>query len=108
MGAMDVRAMSAIGEKATDVEPCPKGRTDYEECFAPFHYCPEKGCGRRMPVATAPPTFLDGLRAAREAVLRQTDLTELVHFERPSDFRKGVLTCLAAVDAVIDSQRESR
>ena len=26
--------------------PCPKGRTDYEACFAPFRYCPEKGCGR--------------------------------------------------------------
>ena len=22
------------------------GRTDYEACFAPFRYCPEKGCGR--------------------------------------------------------------
>lgn len=28
------------------MEPCPKGRTDYEACFAPFRYCPEKGCGR--------------------------------------------------------------
>ena len=27
-------------------EPCPQGRTDYEACFAPFRYCPEKGCGR--------------------------------------------------------------
>jgi hypothetical protein len=27
-------------------EPCPKGRTDYDECFAPFRYCPVKGCGR--------------------------------------------------------------
>lgn len=22
------------------------GRTDYDECFAPFRYCPVKGCGR--------------------------------------------------------------
>lgn len=28
------------------LEPCPKGNTDYEACFAPFRYCPEKGCGR--------------------------------------------------------------
>lgn len=41
--------------------------------------------------------------AARTAVARQTDLTELVHFERPSDFRKGVLTCLVA----LDNERES-
>jgi hypothetical protein len=27
-------------------EPCPQGRTDYEACFAPFRYCPVKGCGR--------------------------------------------------------------
>lgn len=48
--------------------------------------------------------FLAGLRAARETVERQTDLTELVHFERPSDFRKGVLTCLAALDAQINER----
>lgn len=36
--------------------------------------------------------------AAREAVARQTDLTELVHFDRPSDFRKGVLSSLVALD----------
>lgn len=27
-------------------ERCPQGRTDYEACFAPFRYCPVKGCGR--------------------------------------------------------------
>lgn len=27
-------------------EPCPQGRTDYDACFAPFRYCPIKGCGR--------------------------------------------------------------
>lgn len=28
--------------------PCPKGHTPgtFSECFAPFRYCPEKGCGR--------------------------------------------------------------
>lgn len=25
---------------------CPLGHTDYEACFAPFRYCPVKGCGR--------------------------------------------------------------
>jgi hypothetical protein len=25
----------------------------------------------------------------------------LVHFDKPSDFRKGVLTCLAALDSAI-------
>lgn len=24
---------------------CPQGRIDYEACFAPFRYCPVKGCG---------------------------------------------------------------
>lgn len=28
-----------------------------------------------------------------------TDLTDLVHFERPSDFRKGVLTVITALNA---------
>ncbi len=28
------------------LEPCPKGQTDYEACFAPFRYCPVEGCGR--------------------------------------------------------------
>lgn len=45
--------------------------------------------------------LIQGMKEAREIVARQTDLTELVHFERPSDFRKGVLTCLAALDARI-------
>lgn len=49
-------------------------------------------------------TYLDGLRAARKVVERQTDLTDLVHFERPSDFRKGVLTCLVALDNEIEAQ----
>ena len=48
-----------------------------------------------------PRTFLDGLREARAVVERQTDLTDLVHFDKPSDFRKGVLTCLVALDNAI-------
>ena len=36
---------------------CLKGRTDYEACFAPFRYCPEKGCGQ--------PTLKPGERWAR-------------------------------------------
>lgn len=43
----------------------------------------------------------EALREARAIVERQTDLTELVLFDRPSDFCKGVLTCLAALDAAI-------
>jgi hypothetical protein len=45
--------------------------------------------------------FIKGLRTAREAVERQTDLPSLVFFERPSDFTKGVLSCLTAIDAQI-------
>lgn len=67
----------------------------------PFRYCPVKGCGWTEAVEPQPSPLLAGLRAAREVVDRQTDLAELVHFERPSDFRKGVLTCLAALDAAI-------
>jgi hypothetical protein len=51
-------------------------------------------------------TFLDGLREARRIVERQTDLTELVHFERPSDYRKGVLTCLMALDQAVADEIE--
>lgn len=48
-------------------EPCPMGRTDYDQCFAPFRYCPEKGCGRteddnKPPVPKAP-TREDQVRA---------------------------------------------
>lgn len=41
----------------------------------------------------------EGLRQATEAVRAQANLPDLVHFDRPSDFRKGVLTCLAALEA---------
>lgn len=80
-------------------EPCPEAASHGN----PFRYCPVKGCGWVEPSDPQPavPTYLDGLRAAREVVDRQTDLAELVHFERPSDFRKGVLTCLAALDSKI-------
>lgn len=33
-------------ELSPNTERCPKGHTVPEECFAPFRYCPEKGCGR--------------------------------------------------------------
>lgn len=56
------------------------------------------------PLTDAQVPFIDGMRAAREVVARQTDLTELIYFERPSDFRKGVLTCLAALDAAIQDE----
>jgi len=53
--------------------PCPQGRTDYEECFAPFRYCPVKGCGRaegdvRLPTDAEPEperTFEHGVRIGR-------------------------------------------
>jgi hypothetical protein len=32
--------------------PCLKGFTDYEKCFAPFNYCPERDCLRPCPVMT--------------------------------------------------------
>lgn len=41
---------------------------------------------------------------AYKVVERQTDLTELVHFERPSDFRKGVLTCLTALRVAMEAK----
>lgn len=50
--------------------------------------------------------FLDGLLAARDVVQAQTNLPDLIHFDRPSDFRKGVLTCLAALDAKIKAETE--
>lgn len=42
----------------------------------------------------------EGLRRAATAVRAQAGLPDLVHFDRPSDFRKGVLTCLAALEAL--------
>jgi hypothetical protein len=41
----------------------------------------------------------DGRREAIKVVRAQAGLPDLVHFDRPSDFRKGVLTCLAALEA---------
>lgn len=40
-----------------------------------------------------------GIREAVQVVRAQADLPSLMHFDRPSDFRKGVLTCLAALEA---------
>lgn len=37
--------------------------------------------------------------AADAAVERQTNLADLMHFDRPSDFRKGVLSSLMALRA---------
>ncbi len=42
----------------------------------------------------------EGLKRAATAVRAQAGLPDLVHFDRPSDFRKGVLTCLAALEAL--------
>jgi hypothetical protein len=36
---------------------------------------------------------------------RQTNLAELVHFDKPSDFRKGVLTVIVALEAARDGAR---
>lgn len=36
---------------------------------------------------------------ARRVVERQTNLPALVHFDRPSDFSKAILSCLTALDA---------
>jgi hypothetical protein len=41
-----------------------------------------------------------GRRQAAVAVRAQANLPDLVHFDRPSDFRKGVLSCLAALEAL--------
>lgn len=45
--------------------PCPQGRTDYEACFAPFRYCPVKGCGR-----AATPDYGDAFAEAVAASAR--------------------------------------
>lgn len=52
-----------------ELEMCPQGRTNYVECFAPFRYCPIKGCGRaegdkRLPTEATPSDFEAGRRAA--------------------------------------------
>lgn len=41
-----------------------------------------------------------GLNRAATAVRSQANLPDLIHFDRPSDFRKGVLSCLAALEAL--------
>lgn len=46
-------------------------------------------------------SYIAGMRAARVVVERQTNLADLVHFDRPSDFRKGIVTCLVALDEAI-------
>jgi hypothetical protein len=45
---------------------------------------------------------VSALAEAALAVERQTNLPDLVHFDKPSDFRKGVLTALMAVRALVD------
>lgn len=40
-----------------------------------------------------------GFARAVAIVRAQADLPSLMHFDRPSDFRKGVLSCLAALEA---------
>lgn len=44
-----------------------------------------------------------GFARAVAIVRAQADLPSLVHFDRPSDFRKGVLSCLAALAAAVDT-----
>jgi phage/plasmid primase-like uncharacterized protein len=39
------------------------------------------------------------LEEAAQIVRSQANLPDLMHFDRPSDFRKGVLSCLAALEA---------
>jgi hypothetical protein len=41
-------------------------------------------------------------------VRRQTNLADLIHFDRPSDFRKGVLTCITALEAARAAAAEIR
>jgi hypothetical protein len=45
----------------TSPDLCPEGRTDHEACFAPFRYCPVKGCGRteaQEPPVVGPKPFV--------------------------------------------------
>lgn len=37
---------TVTSEDGSEVQMCPNGRTDFEECYSPFRYCPIKGCGR--------------------------------------------------------------
>jgi len=48
----------------------------------------------------------EGLKRAATAVRAQAGLPDLVHFNRPSDFRKGVLTCLAALESLATKATE--
>ena len=89
---------------------------DYKTVWA----CGWTGCGCRryveaeVPVTTEPSvsdvpsrSFIDGLREAYKVVERQSALADLIHFDRPSDFRKGVLTCLVALEKAIDEAVEN-
>lgn len=67
---------------APQPEPCPKGHTVYEECFAPFRYCPEKGCGRaeggiQLPTEAAPdvpePTRDDLIRSLLDMAAKRVE-----------------------------------
>ena len=52
---------TAPGTARTAQQPsvCPKGQTDHQACFAPFRYCPVKGCGRTEEPAATPPEVED-------------------------------------------------
>lgn len=49
----------------------------------------------------------EGRRLAIAAVRAQASLPDLMHFDRPSDFRKGVLSCLAALEAQDQERKPS-
>lgn len=69
-------------------------------CKHPDRYGP---CSCKADLADELAAFVAKARTAawgeaRAAVERQTNLPDLVYFDKPSDFRKGVLSSLVALD----------
>lgn len=50
-----------------ELQACPLGQTDYTACFAPFRYCPVKGCGRtETPGVTACAEGFEGCQVTED------------------------------------------
>ena len=78
----------------TDI--CPQGRTDHKACFAPFRYCPVKGCGRTER-ATVPKAGTDLIAAERQRQIQAEGWTP----ERDARYVNGELRNAAIAYAMV-------
>jgi hypothetical protein len=115
-------ARSWAGTEIEDACPCPKAPCGFVVGLQPFggacdqhtvvktirqSHRAEDCPGPNADQAAYERGVAEGLRRAATAVRAQANLPDLVHFDRPSDFRKGVLTCLAALESLTKPAQEA-